>query len=592
MTSRYLRRAGRHRPFDHRSLDASDPHPAPRRLRRPFRCPPLPVQLVEHGVPPDVEVLRPGASPPRPRARRRSISEATRLDVRQRPGRRARAGGLRRRGRLDGACGAPAVGQGAVLGLRRVARRGAGDRAVRTDAGAARGRDHVLRVRQQPHPRVPDPGRDGSVAPGERLVNLVWYRNYLAGDDLDDLLFDRTSTRREASMPPGTLRTEHLAEARAVAERRLPAPVAEVVHAVADLFLQVVVDLAVERMAFGRTCLIGDAAFAVRPHAAAGTAKAAADAWTLREALAAHPGDVPAALAAWEPGQLALGRSLLDRTRAIGRRSQVDNNWRPGDPELIFGLYGPGVSDDRSPRGRVARMVDACSRFVDSLDDGQRDVAVWPFPSDEERRQWFYTPTDHGGLPLAPYGRAAAAAGVPAGGHWAVDRGLRHHLNDHRARERARPDRGLHCDVRVARVDAIRCCTTCASSARRSVRHVGVAARRPSRVDELHDRRRRAQRARRRCSSAPIRRARRCSGRTRSARSQASRTSPASSSHSLDPRQRRAWRSCHPGRRPIWSGANRPSLSDGDTTPALPRHLARAAVRARRRTRDSRAERG
>ena len=87
---------------------------------------------------------------------------------------------------------------------------------------------------------------------------------------------------------------------------------------------------------------MGDAAFAVRPHAAAGTAKAAADAWALRDALESHPDDVDAALAAWEPQQLALGRSLLARTRAIGRRSQVDNSWRAGDPELIFGLHGPG----------------------------------------------------------------------------------------------------------------------------------------------------------------------------------------------------------------------------------------------------------
>jgi len=27
--------------------------------------------------------------------------------------------------------------------------------------------------------------------------------------------------------------------------------------------------------------------------------------------------------------------------------------------------------------------------------------AQWPFPSDEERRRWYYTPTDHGGLPLS-----------------------------------------------------------------------------------------------------------------------------------------------------------------------------------------------
>ena len=39
-----------------------------------------------------------------------------------------------------------------------------------------------------------------------------------------------------------------------------------------------IVDLEVPRMAFGRSCLIGDAAFALRPHIGVGTAKAADDA--------------------------------------------------------------------------------------------------------------------------------------------------------------------------------------------------------------------------------------------------------------------------------------------------------------------------
>ncbi|MEP7201020.1 MAG: NAD(P)-binding protein [Ilumatobacteraceae bacterium] len=188
----------------------------------------------------------------------------------------------------------------------------------------------------------PIPGRDGSVVPGERLINIVWYRNYLPGDDLDDLLLDVNGIRREVSVPPGALRPQHIAEARAVAEARLPVPIAEVVLAVADLFVQVVLDLDVPRMVFGRSCLLGDAAFVVRPHAAAGTAKAADDAWKLCDALATHPDDATAALAAWEPGQLALGRNLQARTRAIGQRSQVDGTWRAGDPDLIFGLYGPG----------------------------------------------------------------------------------------------------------------------------------------------------------------------------------------------------------------------------------------------------------
>ena len=53
-------------------------------------------------------------------------------------------------------------------------------------------------------------------------------------------------------------------------------------------------------------------------------------------------------------------------------------------------------------RARVAaKMAEEAIRFADSLDDGQRATAVWPFPSDDERRRWFYTPTDHGGLTLA-----------------------------------------------------------------------------------------------------------------------------------------------------------------------------------------------
>jgi 2,6-dihydroxypyridine 3-monooxygenase len=187
----------------------------------------------------------------------------------------------------------------------------------------------------------PIPGPDGSVRPGERLVNFVWYRNYADGGDLDDVMTDAAGTRHEVSVPPGAVRDDHVAEMRAVALARLPEVIADVVTAVERPFLQVVFDVEVPKMAFGRVCLLGDAAWVVRPHAAAGTAKAAADGWALADALAAGE-DVPSTLAAWEPGQLALGRQLLDRTRRIGARSQVDCNWAPGDPELIFGLRGPG----------------------------------------------------------------------------------------------------------------------------------------------------------------------------------------------------------------------------------------------------------
>jgi 2,6-dihydroxypyridine 3-monooxygenase len=187
----------------------------------------------------------------------------------------------------------------------------------------------------------PIPTLEGDVTPGRRLINMVWYRNYTAGPDLDRLLTGTDGVRRELSVPPGLMAPEHVAELRTHAAARLPAPLAEVVGAIAEPFVQVIFDIEIERMAFGRVCLVGDAAFAVRPHCAAGTAKACEDGWALAEAVRSGD-DIRVALRRWESVQLTLGRRLLERARRIGERSQVGNDWNPSDPELIFGLHEPG----------------------------------------------------------------------------------------------------------------------------------------------------------------------------------------------------------------------------------------------------------
>jgi 2,6-dihydroxypyridine 3-monooxygenase len=187
----------------------------------------------------------------------------------------------------------------------------------------------------------PIPGLDGAVEEGGRLMNMVWYRNVAPGD-LAVLLTDRTGQQRSVSLPPGAARDEVVARMRDDAAGALAPPIAEVVTGVTEPFVQAVFDIEVPRMAFGRACLIGDAAFAVRPHAAAGTAKAAEDGWVLAEAIAAAHGDVTAALAAWEARELTLGSALLARTREIGDSSQFTGGFLPGDRRLIFGLHGPG----------------------------------------------------------------------------------------------------------------------------------------------------------------------------------------------------------------------------------------------------------
>ena len=53
-------------------------------------------------------------------------------------------------------------------------------------------------------------------------------------------------------------------------------------------------------------------------------------------------------------------------------------------------------------RREVARrMSEAAAGLLGSLDAEQRALASWPFPADDERRLWYYTPTDHGGLPMS-----------------------------------------------------------------------------------------------------------------------------------------------------------------------------------------------
>jgi 2,6-dihydroxypyridine 3-monooxygenase len=188
----------------------------------------------------------------------------------------------------------------------------------------------------------PIPGLDGSVRRGDRLINMVWYLNVAAGAALDELMTGCDGVRRPVSLPPGAATERALSSMRQAAVRLLAPPLAEVATCIAEPFVQVIYDIEVSTMAFGRICLIGDAAFAVRPHAAAGSAKAAADGWVLAEELTAAGGNVPAALAAWERRQLALGKNLLARCRAIGDSSQFLGTFRPGDPRLIFGLYRPG----------------------------------------------------------------------------------------------------------------------------------------------------------------------------------------------------------------------------------------------------------
>jgi 2-polyprenyl-6-methoxyphenol hydroxylase-like FAD-dependent oxidoreductase len=166
------------------------------------------------------------------------------------------------------------------------------------------------------------PGPGGALSPGQRRVNWVWYVNAAPGLELDRVLTDRVGTRRPFSVPQGLVDPELVEQLRINARAILPPVFRRLVEATPEPFVQTIHDLAVPQMAFGRVCLTGDAAFVPRPHTAFSTAKAAADAMSLADALGAANGDIDRAFRQWEPGQLALGKRLRTQGQRLGERSQ------------------------------------------------------------------------------------------------------------------------------------------------------------------------------------------------------------------------------------------------------------------------------
>jgi 2-polyprenyl-6-methoxyphenol hydroxylase-like FAD-dependent oxidoreductase len=76
----------------------------------------------------------------------------------------------------------------------------------------------------------------------------------------------------------------------------------------------------VPRTVFGRVCLLGDAAFVVRPHTAGATAKAAKDATSLADTLREPKGDIKEALLSFQTAQLRYGHELHQYGVALGNR--------------------------------------------------------------------------------------------------------------------------------------------------------------------------------------------------------------------------------------------------------------------------------
>jgi 2-polyprenyl-6-methoxyphenol hydroxylase-like FAD-dependent oxidoreductase len=165
------------------------------------------------------------------------------------------------------------------------------------------------------------PGPDASTGHGTRQLNWVWYVRVPEGPELEAVLTDKDGVTHPASVQLGMVPAERVAAVHALAARELHPRLVELVERTRAPFLQAIFDVSVPRMAEGRVCLVGDAAFLLRPHPGAATAKAAADAMALAAALKSRPDDPSAALRLWEERQLAYGGSLAEFAATVGNRS-------------------------------------------------------------------------------------------------------------------------------------------------------------------------------------------------------------------------------------------------------------------------------
>jgi 2-polyprenyl-6-methoxyphenol hydroxylase-like FAD-dependent oxidoreductase len=158
-------------------------------------------------------------------------------------------------------------------------------------------------------------GPDDTLEPGRRWYNWGWYRT-ADEDKLRDHLTDSSGHYHDSGIPHHLIRPELVAAMREEAQHHLAPQIQAIIGATAQPFLQGMVEFGSERLIHGRAVLIGDAACTARPHVGLGVSKAAEDAVSFAQALAAADRDD--ALLGWEQARVRYGQAVLTWGRNLG----------------------------------------------------------------------------------------------------------------------------------------------------------------------------------------------------------------------------------------------------------------------------------
>jgi 2-polyprenyl-6-methoxyphenol hydroxylase-like FAD-dependent oxidoreductase len=198
-------------------------------------------------------------------------------------------------------------------------------------------------------------GSDGSIAPGRRRYNFIWYTHVGGGAELDALMTDERGERHE-SIPPPLIRKQHIEALRHAGACNLPAPFAEVVTRAQRHLLQPIYDVESEQLAFGRVALIGDAGFVARPHVGIGVLKAAQDAAALAQGLK-QSDRVPDALKRYESERLKPNVDAVAFGRYLGSFIERGLAGPSSDPQLDLSVEFIIRESARLPRVKPPQLL-------------------------------------------------------------------------------------------------------------------------------------------------------------------------------------------------------------------------------------------
>jgi 2-polyprenyl-6-methoxyphenol hydroxylase-like FAD-dependent oxidoreductase len=172
------------------------------------------------------------------------------------------------------------------------------------------------------------PGLNGTLEPGKRLLNWVWYVNYKEeSPEHIELMTDKDGKRHHITLPPGGIQESVWKRQKQVAKDVLPPQFAELVEKTEVPFIQAITDVlspAAVLPGDSRVLLIGDALAGFRPHTAASTNQAAMDAMMLADAInkTLEDGDRDEVLKSWEESVLGYANTMQKHGVNIGNRSQ------------------------------------------------------------------------------------------------------------------------------------------------------------------------------------------------------------------------------------------------------------------------------